>query len=704
MNIHKNLLYLFGILSLAGLVASGLFLYQYFAKKHFLELQAYNNVKGPVENAKVQLEQRFAALVHSAHSVSEWINTHRFDDQAYKQFVAKVIGDNKDIFGVVLGFVPFAHDKEKRLFPIYYVREGEEVKLRPLTYDYTLPSAQAGARTEWYLDAIKYGQVWSEPFYGTSSKQHVATYTERFYSFDDEARTKPIGAVGIVVSLDYLRSIINSFELGAFGYGFVISRKGIYAAHPIENYYLKEQSMFDIARENHSSSLLQIAQEIISRHDGTISYIDDISGQKATLFYKTISHTNFMMAATFLNNELLAPYAKQLRFWLMLLIISIIFTLCLICLFAIILWSTSSRIVFSILIGVSMILAGGIVAIWAVELSNGGNANDYIMPSQSKVNKFIEQFKTNEPAEEPIIPVKTGFLIRSIRYMGGSQIYLVGLLWQRYPVIKSQSLKYDFYMSDCERFFYKDRLAQFRQNDEDVVVWQISGLFNQTHFSSQNFPFDRQNVSLSISYPDLQRRVLLVPDMATYQFTSPRLLPGLRKDVNIEGKTLLQSYFTIRKDASDLSAGKQKIQSLENHYDLYFVVITERLLIGVLLGYLLPVLVALLFLMAIPFFATKTFTTSMQTVAACAGIFMAMSFSHSSMRKTIIETGGLSYLEYYYVFLYILICIIIMYIILSYIVPRKSMLARDPKPVVVFSILPLYLFVNFIVTILTFFN
>jgi archaellum biogenesis protein FlaJ (TadC family) len=108
--------------------------------------------------------------------------------------------------------------------------------------------------------------------------------------------------------------------------------------------------------------------------------------------------------------------------------------------------------------------------------------------------------------------------------------------------------------------------------------------------------------------------------------------------------------------------------------------------------------------MAIPFFATKTFTTSMQTVAACAGIFMAMSFSHSSMRKTIIETGGLSYLEYYYVFLYILICIIIMYIILSYIVPRKSMLARDPKPVVVFSILPLYLFVNFIVTILTFFN
>lgn len=83
---------------------------------------------------------------------------------------------------------------------------------------------------------------------------------------------------------------------------------------------------------------------------------------------------------------------------------------------------------------------------------------------------------------------------------------------------------------------------------------------------------------------------------------------------------------------------------------------------------------------------------------------MAMSFVHSSMRKTMVESGGINYLEYFFIFLYILICVIIAYVILCYLAPRTSKFAHEPKPMIILGALAVYLVANFIVALLTFWS
>lgn len=676
--------------------------YQYFFTAYMAKHTTQLGITATIDSAVTRLEQRFGTITRTVHELAEWLSSTSATPDELAKRAEQALHANEDVFGIVLGYIPFAIDKQKKLYSKYFVQENKKIELRDLPYDYTLPSTQAGAKTEWYSQPLRDGNTWAEPFYGSSSKKHVITYGERVYAATDKQKTTPIGVVAAVISLNTLRAIVNSLTLGSAGYGFVVSRKGTFASHPIDEYYLKEKNLFDLAKENKSLQL--IAHALNTSDTGTLTYTDEISGQHASLVYRAITGTSLILAATFLREELLAPYNKTLTRHLLLMIISLTILLLLATLYLLTRYYTNYRYVMWLVSAFSLVLLLGIISIWFVVRTSirEENESQIILLNDNTVGKAIHTITKQTNNQTTAALVKTGILLQSVRYVSTNQINVTGLLWQRYPSQLDTKIPRDFVLPSSESFSLKELLYKQKNDTDELVVWRFSALLNQEHFSSQFYPFDEQNLRIIIEHPLMDTSALiLVPDLAAYTFIAPRLLPGLQSTVSIDGRFLIKSFFSFRPITSNININDRSIESSNDNH-LSFSVITDRFLGNALIIYLLPVFVALIFLSVIPVFVTSDLKNTLSCISLMAGIFLALSFTHLQMRKAIIESGGICYLEYYYILLYIFICIAIAYSAIYYLMPHSRIFNKNGHLLIKTMLWPIYLMLAFIITAVTF--
>lgn len=699
----KIALYSMRILVAASIMGALWTSYRYFSTAHFVERATQTTVVTAVDTAATQLDKRFSAITKTINDLSTWISSAKHTDQEFAKHIEHVLKNNEDFYGIVLGYVPYAFDKQKRLYGPYFVQIDKKIERRDITYDYTLPSEKAGARTEWYNDALLHDSTWAEPFYGTASKKHVITYSVRIYESTDTKKERPIGIVGAVISLDNLRNIVSSLELGSAGYGFVISRKGAFAAHPIDEYYLKEKNIFDLAQEKNNQSLKTIAQTITSNSAGALAYTDEVSGQNASLIYRALSSSNLILAATFLHDELLAPYSKQLRTQLMLLAIAFTIMGTMLALYLLFAYGTTQKIVITCASLVSVLLLSGIISIWVIVRRHAqeGEEQHIVLLSDASINKVANSL-TKQSGTKPPLFIKTGILLQSVRYVATSQIHITGQIWQRYPSQLDTTIARDFIIPSCESFSIKEIIFRQKTEQEELIVWAVSGLLNQEHFSSQYYPFDEQNIRIAIVHPFLNGTTLLTPDLSSYAFITPRLLPGLLPSVNIDGRFLIKSFFSLHTVNKNVNLIAQASEAAKHNYQLNFTVITDRFLGNALIIYLLPVFVALIFLSVIPVFVTSDLKNTLSSISLMAGIFLALSFTHLQMRKAIIESGGICYLEYYYILLYIFICLAITYAAIHYLAPHSRIFNKGSHLLIKTMLWPVYLLLAFVITAFTF--
>ena len=98
------------------------------------------------------------------------------------------------------------------------------------------------------LDEIKNKNVpnWTEPVRCPKNNNAIVSYYSPIESIEEGSSVSFIGEVICELSLSNINDTINSFDIGNQGFAFLLSKKGVYLTHPIEEWILN-RNVYEIS-------------------------------------------------------------------------------------------------------------------------------------------------------------------------------------------------------------------------------------------------------------------------------------------------------------------------------------------------------------------------------------------------------------------------------------------------------------------------
>ena len=208
---------------------------------------------------------------------------------------------DSNLLEVGVGYVPYAHSSEVKLYAPHYGMKGGALKFFQVeeSYDYTT--------YEWYKSTITDGENWIEPYFGKATKTLVAGFAVPFYRSDPSHR-EPIfaGLVRANFSLQRIQSFMDSLDLGKTGFGVLLSRQGTFIAHPIVEYVNRQKTIFDRAKSMNDRDLKRIGEKALRGESGFLDHVNEVSGQSSWIFYEPIPSTGWSIGVVFIKDEVLA--------------------------------------------------------------------------------------------------------------------------------------------------------------------------------------------------------------------------------------------------------------------------------------------------------------------------------------------------------------------------------------------------------------
>jgi len=431
-------------------------------------------------------------------------------------------------------------------------------------------------------------------------------------------------------SLENIKALMNSLNLGKTGYGFIFSKEGEFIEHPIEEYVKNKKTIFEIADIHNDNALKRLGSLAINNESGVMEHIDPVTGQSAWIFYHPISTTGWIMATVVMQDEFFNQTLEELRhqriwliFWS---IICLIFFLALL--------FRADKGYWSVVFSTSIFLFIGISFIYylAQTAPFRPDSESTLIVGKANLNQFLSS--KSQPSEEKALLIPTGILIESIAFDG--LMNLTGHIWQKYDDNFPNNISRGFTLPQAESL--KIREAYRRQeNQKEVIGWYFEASLPQT-FNDSKYPFDRREINLLIEHTD--KKVFLTPDLEAYQWINPIYHPGIKPEIVLPSWQLKSSFFNYS------SHGEK----------LYFTVFLQRDFLNPFIKTMLPLIVIGIMLFAILLLLGSVRLTDM--AAPLGALFFGTLLAHIALRKEI-TASEILYIDYFYIIMYIAILAVI---------------------------------------------
>src|SRR5690606_24948863 len=186
--------------------------------------------------------------------------------------------------------------------------------------------------------------------------------------------------------------------------------------------------------------------------------------------------------------------------------------------------------------------------------------------------------------------------------------------------------------------------------DWETVTRSIRG----TIFQKQNysyFPFDKQRMQITLEPYDIQKNIILTPDLASYKKISPEDMPGLDKNFTLSDFRIEQTFFNYKKIDPMANFGFKEYGKATDHFQLIFNIVTKRGLLNPFVLFFLPLLVVLFSLFSVLIIAKRE-SDPLTIIASYTGLFFALILLQRSLRESY-PTNVTLYMEYAFFFTYI---------------------------------------------------
>lgn len=577
-------------------------------------------------------------------------------EEALFGLLRTAIQSDPSFYGGTIAFEPGRFEPDRRLFAPYVAKKNGALVSMYIedAYDYTTPES------EWYGRALAEGDRWSEPYFDTSVGDiMMTTYSARFFGGEDDA---PRGVVTIDLSMDLIRDIVRSVDLGGMGYAALVSRGGHYLYHPDEEVVLSGVGMLDVAERSGSAELLEHARRALEGGSGIADHASPLTGLASWFVYEPVAATGWSLVAVYTKAD--APIdSGVLRQWLLLTGVCLVVFL-----------ATGTALVLRVLEGdrhriwalsilVTALLVVGIGFTWRVALEYDSDAD--VEGSMVMDAAGLRSFQETSLAQagrrhtDPPVFLETGLLVDSLRFDDRMDIQARGHIWQKYDRVEHADLERGVSLAGVVHVELGEPQTE-RVGGTEIVRWPFE-LTQRVRFENAKYPLMRERFALRVVPRQLARNVVLVPDLGAYPILSPAARPGLDENVYLQGWQVTRSFFELREriPAADFGLGTDGTR--ETHPTLYFNVEVRKAFVDSFISNLVPLIIVgiVIFLVLLITERDEERITLMRTgvgfnLSICATLLFVTVFAHIGARQKV-GAQQIVYLEYFYIVMYVAI-------------------------------------------------
>lgn len=347
---------------------------------------------------------------------------------------------------------------------------------------------------------------------------------------------------------------------------------------------------------------------------------------------------------------------------------------------------------------ISLILIIVLVLLWMqmnqykvkdVGIRDDGAYNSQQLTDDGIVDAYLKHSWDNNKHDinaekDPLIKIKTGIFIQSLKFFNSSEVNVSGYIWQRYKDTIHDSvnpcLSHDKSdeKSECEGvgFILPEQVDSgsdiepriiYRVRDdiekEEVIGWYFEATLRQP-FDYTKYPFDHKNVWVRLWANDFSKNVVLVPDFESYNYeTDLDDIFGIEENIVLGTWVRENTYFSYKPSNYDTNFGIKNYVGKNGFPELYYNFVVKRKFANAFIVYLLP-----LFLVASLLFAALLtvsdneelssrlgFSTS-GFIGAASALFFVVMLAHIQLREQFAGTS-IVYIEYFYILMYAMLVI-----------------------------------------------
>ncbi len=620
---------------------------------------AFAEAEAQVTAAADELDAIFGSAMMLTEALADDLSTGAlpFDNAAIEERLRAQLDARPDLDGITVAFGPDVFPGADGLHLIYVHRDenGEATaQIGASRYDYTVPAAdEPGApQTDWYLEPIANGPIWQDPFLATGAGKVLVEYGAPFFLPDSDGQVA--GVVAQDYTLEEINLLVEELDLGQTGFGLLFSQSGTWLAHPIaelvatSTFYESPQFMAD-------PTLMEAAESGLRGESVAFERIEPMGETVVWDFVRPVESTGWALAVELARSEYLLDATIRLRQLTQILLVG---GLLLTMIVAIItradrasvssLWITSSAyaIVMTLIIIATIILS-------RVYISQSGIA----ITNQSTLTGYLENLdqRNAEIGQETPVRIPTGVLLQAARFPDSTSIVVNGFVWQRVPKMAGEPLAEGFTLPQLiDEPMQIEEVHREEREDETLIVWAVNAALRQD-FNPVKYPFDRHDITVRLMPAELERTALLVPDFSAYDFTAPGLRPGLDSTVNIRDWTILGAAFRFQDIRYGTNLGVPG-RTLRDVPELSYSINAQRRFLGPFIAFLLPALVAAMMIFAFVLGDRKPDEPEeiVTALTYTAALFFVIAVMHTALRESAAAIG-LTYLEYFYLLLYVMI-------------------------------------------------
>jgi hypothetical protein len=563
----------------------------------------------------------------------------------------KALEDYPDFFEAGIAYIPFGKGPGVRLFSPHVSRDGARINEFRLEerYDYTT--------YDWYKDGMAVAAPhWGEPYLGGATKTLVVGYSVPFYRKGDPGKT-PIGLVRTNLSLDRIHKIISTLGLGETGYGFLLSRKGVYLSDPVEEYMRDQRTIFEVARLHDDPGRQRLGEKVVAGQPGREEGISGVTGQATWMFTEPVSVTSWSLGTVFMQAEMSVEPQLLRRSLIRIACCSMVF-LFLLSLVWYRVHEATDRALWNTALTTAAIFLAGIAFIWGLTLhypDRNGEVGVHIY-DDSSLQKFLNMNVKSAEDIQPVEQVKTGIFIRTVRFGTANDVSVTGQIWQRYAT-EYKDFTPGFMLPNAETLEVKEAY-RLDQGDNQVVGWDFKATLREKFEGSIKYPFDRAMVRIRIAPRGFYKNLVLVPDLESYQLLVPASLPGTDKALVLPGWNLASTYFVYSPMEMGTTFGVPMSLEQEKGQEFGFTMVAQRQFLDPFISSVLPIIVVASLLFGLLLIGSKqshkitaTGFKATDIVRAGVALLFPVLLAQVNLRSKI-GSSNIIYIEYFYFVLY----------------------------------------------------
>lgn len=265
-----------------------------------LERSAENMTRSIVEH----IDTILTPIQKMIETSAAWLEHGEISESVIYSILQDKVRNNDEIYGCAIAFEPYAFEPTRLYFSPYVCRYQDRLKrinIGSAEYHYFY--------ADWYAIARElHKTIWTDPYFDEGAGNILmTTCATPFYRSDGEIRSIK-GVATADISLEWLQQIVQEIRVLKSGYGFLVTRNGVFLTHPHPQWVMNE-TLFSIEGPE-GQALKEAGRHMVAGESGWLPFQDPVTGADGFLYYAPVQTTGWSLGVFFPGREAMADITR----------------------------------------------------------------------------------------------------------------------------------------------------------------------------------------------------------------------------------------------------------------------------------------------------------------------------------------------------------------------------------------------------------